>query len=127
MDVIILDPENEFSRLCEAVGGEYIDFSVNSKAKINPFDLPQITEVEDQLGMKILSFHALFRIMVGELNSGETAVLDSALVETYRLKGITSEPATQTKEAPLMEDLYKVLLAMDEVLPKPSLKSLKDT
>jgi conjugal transfer ATP-binding protein TraC len=118
VDILVLDPENEYKRLCEAVGGEYIDFSVNSVAKINPFDLPKIAEQEDQLGLKILSLHALLKIMIGELNSSETAVLDKALVETYKLKGITADPATQQKEPPLMEDLYKVLEAMDEAASK---------
>ncbi len=113
--LIIIDPETEYKKLSEAVGGEYIDFSINSSAKINPFDLPVVPEIEDQLSMKILSLHALFRIMLGDLSSAESAVLDRALIDTYRLKGITQDPSTQQdREPPLMEDLYKVLLAMDE-------------
>jgi len=122
VEAIVLDPENEYKRLCEALGGEYIDFSVNSPAKINPFDLPLIQEEEDQLSLKILSLHALFKIMIGESSSAESAVLDRALVETYRLKGITPDPKTQRNEPPLMEDLYKVLLAMDE----PESKSIAE-
>ena len=122
IDIIVIDPETEYKRLCEAVGGEYLDFSVNSSTKINPFDLPKIPEIEDQLSLKILSLHALFRIMLGELSSSESAVLDRALVDTYRLKGITQDPITQTNEPPLLEDLYKVLLAMDE----PESKSLAE-
>lgn len=123
VDIIVIDPETEYKRLSDAVGGEYIDFSINSSAKINPFDLPSVPEVEDQLSMKILSLHALFRIMLGELTSTESAVLDRALIDTYRLKGITQDPTTQQdREPPLMEDLYKVLLAMDE----PESKSLAE-
>ncbi len=123
VDLIVIDPETEYRKLSDAVGGEYIDFSINSSAKINPFDLPVVPEVEDQLSMKILSLHALFRIMLGELSSSESAVLDRALIDTYRLKGITQDPNTQQdREPPLMEDLYKVLLAMDE----PESKSLAE-
>lgn len=122
VDIIVIDPETEYKRLCDAVGGEYLDFSVNSSTKINPFDLPKIPEIEDQLSLKILSLHALFRIMLGELSSSESAVLDRALVDTYRLKGITQDPMTQTNEPPLLEDLYKVLQAMDE----PESKSLAE-
>lgn len=122
IDVIVLDPEEEYKRLCEAVGGEYIDFNVKSQAKINPFDLPVIAEQEDQLGLKILSLHALLKIMLGDMDSTESAVLDRALVETYRMKGITPDPETQRREPPLMEDLYKVLTAMDE----PASKSLAE-
>lgn len=117
VDIIVIDPEKEFERLCEAVGGEYIEFSINSKAKINPFELSEVIE-DDQLGLKILSLHSLLKIMLGDLSSNETAVLDRALVDTYRLKGITNDPRTQKSEPPLMEDLYKVLLAMDEAESK---------
>ncbi len=55
---------------------------------------------------------------MGELDASHDAVLDRALVETYRQKGITADPATQTKEPPLMEDLYKVLLGMEEPAAK---------
>ncbi len=122
IDIIVIDPETEYKRLCDAVGGEYLDFSVNSSTKINPFDLPKIPELEDQLSLKILSLHALFRIMLGDLSSSESAILDRALVDTYRLKGITQDPTTQTNEPPLLEDLYKVLQAMDE----PESKSLAE-
>ncbi|OGC51701.1 hypothetical protein A2982_03460 [candidate division WWE3 bacterium RIFCSPLOWO2_01_FULL_39_13] len=122
VDVIVIDPETEYRRLCEAVGGEYIDFNMKSKAKINPFELPETAEQEDQLSLKILSLHALLRIMLGDMSPSESAILDRALVDTYRLKGITQDPTTQNREPPLLEDLYKVLLAMDE----PESKSLAE-
>lgn len=118
VDIIILDPEEEYKRLTQAVGGEYIEFSINSTAKINPFDIPQIREEEDQLSLKILSLHALLKIMLGNLSDPESAVLDRALIDTYRQKGITQDPLTQKNEPPLMEDLYKVLMAMDEAESK---------
>lgn len=115
VDIIVIDPEMEYKRLCEAVGGEYIDFNISSKAKINPFELAVVSETEDQLSLKILSLHALFKIMLGNFTNSESAILDRALVDVYRLKGITQDVNTQrNNEPPLMEDLYKVLLAMDE-------------
>ncbi len=113
-DIIIIDPEAEYKPLTEAVGGEYISFSFNSPSKINPFDLSQIYEEgENQLGLKILSLHSLFRVIMGELNPTQDAMLDRALVLTYRAKGITQDPATQSKEPPLIEDLYKTLIGME--------------
>ena len=113
-DVIIIDPESEYKTLAEAVGGQYISFSYNSASKINPFDLSQIYEKgENQLGLKILSLSALFKIIMGKITPTQEALLDRALVETYRMKGITQDPDTQIKEPPLMEDLYKVLVGME--------------
>jgi conjugal transfer ATP-binding protein TraC len=97
------------------VGGEVVSFTSNSPVKINPFDLSQLYEEgENELGMKILSLHALLKIIMGQLNAEEDAMLDKALVETYRGKGITPDPASQKKEPPLMEDLYKTLLGMED-------------
>src|SRR3990167_6384839 len=51
---------------------------------------------------------------MGNLTPTEDALLDRALVATYKSKGITPDPATQKKEPPLMEDLYKAFLGMEE-------------
>jgi type IV secretory pathway VirB4 component len=113
-ELIVVDPEGEYEEMAESVGGEYIHFSFNSKEKINPFDLSNVIDPdENELGRKILSLHTLFKIMLGSLSSIEDAILDRALVATYKSKGITPDPATQTKEPPLMEDLYKTLMGME--------------
>lgn len=113
-EVLIIDPENEYKALAEAVGGEYINFSFSSPAHINPFDLSQVYEPgENQLGLKILSLHSLFKVIMGDLTPTQDALLDAALVAAYRAKGITQDPETQSKEPPLMEDLYKALIGKE--------------
>jgi type IV secretory pathway VirB4 component len=113
-EVIVIDPESEYKTLAEAVGGQFISFSFSSPSKINPFDLAQVVEPgENQLGLKILSLHSLFKVIMGELSPTQEALLDRALVATYKAKGITQDPVTQTKEPPLMEDLYKALIGME--------------
>ena len=114
-EVIIIDPEGEYKVMCQAAGGEYIDFSFNSDSKINPFDFASRQEEgKNELGLKILSLHSLFKIIMGKLSATEEALLDQALVLTYKQKGITTDPTTQKKEPPLMEDLYKVLIGMEK-------------
>lgn len=114
-EVVIIDPEGEYEGITKTLGGEYVSFTVNSPIKINPFDLSgAYVEGENELGLKILSLHGLLRIVLGELDATHDAILDRALVETYRQKGITADPITQTKQPPLMEDLYKVLLGMED-------------
>jgi type IV secretory pathway VirB4 component len=114
-EVIIIDPEGEYSELTKAMDGEEVTFSSSSAIKINPFDLSGLYEEgENELGLKILSLHGLLQIVMGNLDPSHDAILDRALVETYRQKGITTDPATQKKQPPLMEDLYKVLLGMED-------------
>jgi hypothetical protein len=123
-EVMIIDPEEEYRTLCDAVGGNYIDFSPGSSHKINPFDLSGVVvEGENELGQKLLSLHTLLKLMLGELNPTEEAILDRALIETYRIKGITTDPETQmNREPPIMEDLYKVLRGAQE----PEAKGMAD-
>lgn len=114
-EVIIIDPEGEYGELTKTMGGEEVSFTPSSAIKINPFDLSGFYEEgENELGLKILSLHALLKIVMGSLDPSHDAILDRALVETYRLKGITTDPATQKNQPPIMEDLYKVLLGMEE-------------
>lgn len=114
-EVIIIDPEGEYGELTKTMGGEEVTFSSNAAVKINPFDLSGLYEEgENELGLKILSLHGLLKIVLGDLDASHDAILDRALVETYRQKGITTDPQTQKNKPPLMEDLYKVLLGMED-------------
>lgn len=118
-EVIVIDPEGEYETLTPALGGEVVEFSSNSSVKINPFDLSDVFEEgENELGVKILSLHGLLKIITGQLDPEHEAILDRALIETYRSKGITTDPDTQKKEPPLLEDLYKILLGMETEVAK---------
>lgn len=115
VQVIVIDPEHEYLKMCEAVGGQYIDFSSNSAVNINPFDLASIAEEgENELGRKILTLTGFLKLVLGDLDASQSAILDRALITTYRLKGITQDPKTQHLTPPLMEDLYKVLVGMED-------------
>lgn len=115
IDIIIIDPEKEFDRLCNAVGGEYISFSQDGAQKLNPFELSgTFSADEDELRFKLLSLRGLIKIMLQEVTPEEDALLDRALILTYKEKGITPDPSTHSNEPPLLEDLYKILNAMAE-------------
>jgi conjugal transfer ATP-binding protein TraC len=112
-DVIIIDPEDEYRKLAEAVGGSYLEISLNSQKRINPFDLPLSVDVsddqEDALRSNITTLHGLFRLMAGGMTPEEDSLLDKALYETYALKDITTDPSTQHNPPPIMADLVNVL------------------
>ena len=122
VDVLIIDPENEYEKSTQSVGGEFVVFSANSQYKINPFDLTTVNPEPDELSNKILDLHSLMRVIMGELTPSQDALLDRALVLTYRERGITQDPETFKNEPPLLEDLFKIFTGMET----PEAKELAD-
>lgn len=118
-EVIVIDPENEYQFLCEAVGGSFINISLNSSYHLNPFDLPQIREDEDfkdALRSNIANLLGLLRIMLGNITPEEDSILNRAITETYGIKDITMENTTRIfskEQIPTMSDLYEVLRNME--------------
>ena len=114
-DIIVVDPENEYKELCDNSGGQYIAFGYGEDSKINPFDLTLAEEQgENGLNTKILALHKLLKVMLGEMDPIEESIMDRAMMDAYKMKGITPDPSTQNKEPPLIEDLYKSLIGMEE-------------
>ncbi len=118
VDVIILDPENEYESLSDAVSGSFFNISLGSPNHINPFDLPSPKKDEkpsDILRSNIINLVGLIRIMLGGLTPEEDSIMDQALTETYAAKDITikSDPSTWKENIPLMEDLEAILNTME--------------
>lgn len=119
-EIIIIDPEREYEKLAQAVGGSFLSFSTTAPIKINPFDLANVQAQgeENTLAAKISSLHGLLKIVLGDVTPQETAILDRALVATYAKAGITADPKTQNNSPPIMEDLYNILLSDQEEMSK---------
>ena len=135
-EIFIIDPENEYQRMCDAVGGAYVRLSLNSATRINPFDLPKVVDTEEAdnaLRSNLITLHGLLRLMMGgaqtqmlggtgalmpALAPSEEADLDAALIETYAKAGITNDPLTHTGTPPSIADLYDTLLHMGGTGPQ---------
>ncbi len=124
-DVLVIDPENEYQKLADAVGGSYIRLSLSSETRINPFDLPRVIdsdEATDALRANLITLQRLFKLMLGGslvggqqialLSPAEEADLDQALIDTYARAGITSDPLTHNSQPPTIIDLYDTLSHM---------------
>lgn len=118
IDIIVIDPENEYEHLCEAVGGAFLKISLGSKYRLNPFDLPLIREDDDQtaediLRNNIIDLVGLIAIMFKGLTPVEEAIINKALYETYAARDITPESDFSNIEVPKMIDLQDVLETME--------------
>lgn len=117
IDVIVIDPENEYKGIVDKVGWTYVNISTWSGQFINPFDIPPKIEDRDYgkgdlLRWQIMGLIGLINILIGGLTPEQEAMLDTALQTTYQLKGITLQDDDYVgKIPPRMEDLYNVLLS----------------
>ena len=121
VEYYVIDPEDEYGRICEAVGGQMVRLSGGSPVRINPFDLPPggpepagaDPDARDPLAERVLALQGLLALMLAgpgqSLGQHERGVLDRALYESYRRAGITADPATHDRPAPVLRDLVEVL------------------
>ena len=134
-EVFIIDPENEYEKMSDAVGGAYVKLSLNSTTRINPFDIPKVVdedEADNALRSNLITLHGLLRLMLGgamaqvtgtasttaALTPVEESDLDVALIDTYAKAGITNDPLTHGSIPPTIADLYDTLLHMGNTGPQ---------
>lgn len=113
VDVMVIDPENEYKHLSDAVGGTFMNISLNSQVKINPFDLPKPVGGADRpadiIRAAVITLKGMLRIMLGEVSAAEDSILDRALIETYAKNDITADSDLHNVQPPLMTDFIGIL------------------
>jgi type IV secretory pathway VirB4 component len=123
IEIAIIDPEDEYRRLCQAVGGTYLHLG-GQDVRINPFDLPiairpdgRRTAPKDALLRRALWLHTVIAVLLGtEVSAPQRAVLDRAITATYQQAGITTDPRTWNRPAPVLADLAAALAATHDPL-----------
>lgn len=118
IEIVVIDPEDEYRRLAESVGGTHIPLG-QPGVRLNPFDLPihassdgRRTAAKDALIRRSLFLHTVLAVLLGDLSPTERATLDEAITATYGNAGITADPRTWTRPAPLLTDLADTLGAL---------------
>lgn len=106
IEVFVVDPEDEYARLAGAVGGAYLHLGAPG-VRLNPFDLAPGPEA---LTRRALFIHTLVAVLLGaKPDPGATAALDRAVLATYANAGITADPRTHGRPAPVLADLARNL------------------
>ncbi|MEK7500039.1 MAG: ATP-binding protein, partial [Patescibacteria group bacterium] len=115
-EIIVIDPEQEYRYLAEAVGGAYLQIAIASDHRINPFDLPILGEDENPeavLRENITRLIGLISLMVEGMSAEEQSIVDNALWETYALKDITRGARWDKPEVPTLQDFYNITKDME--------------
>jgi hypothetical protein len=124
VEVHVIDPEDEYTRLATAVGGTLLRIGAPG-VRVNPFDLPihrtaygRRTAPADALVRRSLFAHTVLAVLLGDLTAADRAVLDAAITATYQQAGITADPRSWTRPAPLLADLAATLTGMPHPGPE---------
>jgi type IV secretory pathway VirB4 component len=126
VDFLVVDPENEYGGVCGAADGQFIRLASTSAHHLNPFDLPPpdptAAEAGDVLAEQVTSVVGLLNVMLSErgasLNQYERATLDRAVYDAYAAVGVSSDPSTHARPAPLLADLQASLEAIRDDVSK---------
>jgi type IV secretory pathway VirB4 component len=114
--IAVIDPEDEYARLAAAVGGTHTRLG-HPGVHLNPFDLPIHTRPDghrlaprDALIRRSLFTHTTLAVLFGQHPTpDERTTLDKAITTTYQHAGITADPRTWNRPAPLLADLATTL------------------
>lgn len=121
--IAVIDPDGEYGRLAEPLGGTIVHLAAGSKQTLNPFDLlppgcdfaTYLANVQriDRLAEKVQDLLSFLDLLLADhgtvLGTREKALLDRALYEVYRRVGISPDPRTHYHPPPLLRDLADVL------------------
>ena len=114
IEVLVIDPENEYARLARAVGGTEVCLSA-SGVRLNPLDLASAGQPE-ALTQQALFLQTFTTAIAGELSGLERGALDRAVLRAYEAAGITADPRTHNRPAPLLRDVAAFLSQIPEGL-----------
>ncbi|OYT54785.1 MAG: hypothetical protein B6U72_01580 [Candidatus Altiarchaeales archaeon ex4484_2] len=121
VDINVIDPQAEYTDFAKTFSGKTVEIAPGSDTVLNPFDL-----LEQTLDEKKLSLLSFFRVLMGEMDEGERAVLDDCIDATYDGIGITKDPKTWSKRPPIIGDLYDQVLPLTksdkDIIYRPSMK-----
>jgi hypothetical protein len=113
-DIIISDPESEYSPLVARFGGQVIKISPTSDQFINPMDINMnYSDDDNPIALKADFILSLCELIVGNkdgLRPVEKTVIDRCIRQIYQK--YFENPGTENM--PILGDLYQALLAQEE-------------
>ena len=113
-DVIISDPESEYSALVERFGGQVIKIAPTSDQYINPMDINMnYSDDDNPIALKADFILSLCELIVGSkdgLQPVEKTVIDRCIRQIYQKYFENPGP----ENMPILEDLYNALMEQEE-------------
>lgn len=128
-EIYVLDPENEYGALAEALDGSVVRLEAGSKVYINPFDMDiQYGDSEDAQNSNPVTMKSDYICMLCETAMGgryeistiERSIIDRVVIQLYKpymahMAELNDKSITcDTDASPTMDDFYELLMAQPE-------------
>jgi len=119
----IIDPEREYTHICEKLKGTLLKIGPSSRYYINIMDIRKESIEDDNKGYlatKIAKLIGFFNLIFGEINEEEKGILEEKIIECYKQKNITFDDNSlfkiknnkkifkEKEDMPILEDLYNI-------------------
>ena len=119
----IIDPEREYTNICEKLKGTLLKIGPTSNNFINIMDIRKDSIEDDNKGYlatKISRLIGFFNLIFGEINEEEKAILEEKIIKCYKQKDITFDDSSlfkiknkkrifkESEDMPILIDLYKI-------------------
>lgn len=119
----IIDPEREYTNICEKLKGTLLKIGPSSTHYINIMDIRKESIEDDNKGYlatKISKLIGFFNLIFGEINEEEKGILEEKIIECYKQKNITFDDNNlfkiknnkkifkEKEDMPILEELYNI-------------------
>lgn len=152
----IIDPEGEYKRITNAVGGSHVYIAPDSDTKINPFDLEEEVDVDDngnptgetivRIKEKVSDVLNLIAVMAGGITREQESLVSIIIADVYRRMGFDESASSlyltepefneetgefyhhgKKKPMPTFSDFHDVLMEYAEKEQSIDLKKLANS
>jgi len=127
--IYIIDPENEYTKIVELLGGAVLHLTSNAKSKINPMQIfseeilsadEAVTNLDELVKDKIQRLKGFFEVLKDDMSQVEKAVMDNVVKQAYINSGILKyERLSQIKndQWPTLTNVYDEMAKLAEKDP----------
>ncbi|MGO2073072.1 VirB4 family type IV secretion system protein [Lactococcus lactis] len=135
--IYIIDPENEYTRIVESLGGSVLHLTSNAKYKINPLQIfseeilsadEAVTNLDELVKDKIQRLKGFFEVLKDDMTQVEKAVMDNIVKNAYINSGILKYNRLNeinNEQWPTLSNVYDELTKLSEKDPE-KFKTIKD-
>ncbi|MFI3211202.1 MAG: DUF87 domain-containing protein [Peptostreptococcaceae bacterium] len=127
---VIIDPEGEYGKITDSLGGSLIYLAPESSERINPFDIEEADALDEndrptgiktvEVKDKVSDVLNLIAVMAGGLSPGQKSATSQILQQLYKMKGINENPKSLYITEPYFDKTTNIMYTNGMRKPMPT-------